>query len=74
MECLGSGQFGTVHKGEWQSPQGPVEVALKTLNSSANIEDRVKFLQEGAIIGQFNHRNIVKLHGIVKENQNVSTI
>ena len=34
-EHLGSGQFGTVNKGIWQSPAGAVEVAVKTLQSSA---------------------------------------
>lgn len=72
MDCLGSGYFGTVSKGVWQSQQGPVEVALKTLKSSATAIDRVKFLQEGAIMGQFNHCNVTKLYGIVKDDQTVS--
>ena len=72
-ECLGSGQFGTVKKGVWQSsPSSPrLDVAIKTLNSSANEVDRVKFLQEGAIMGQFRHPNVVKLHGIVRDGQTV---
>ena len=73
-ECLGSGQFGTVNKGVWQSPSSPLEVAIKTLKSSAKEEDKVKFLQEGAIMGQFRHPNVVKLHGIVREQQTVSLI
>ena len=64
-EHLGSGQFGTVNKGIWQSPAGAVEVAVKTLQSSASQEDRVKFLQEAAISGQFRHPNVVKLLGVV---------
>ena len=71
-ECLGSGQFGTVNKGVWQSPTSTMEVAIKTLKSTAKEEDRVKFLQEGAIMGQFRHPNVVKLHGIVREQQTVS--
>jgi hypothetical protein len=70
-ECLGSGQFGTVNKGVWQSPSSTLEVAIKTLKSSAKEEDKVKFLQEGAIMGQFRHPNVVKLHGIVREQQTV---
>ena len=62
---LGSGQFGTVDKGVWQSPAGAVEVAVKTLQSSASQKDRVKFLQEAAINGQFRHPNVVKLLGVV---------
>ena len=35
MTCyLGSGQFGTVNQGVWNSPAtGPVNVAIKTLNN-----------------------------------------
>ena len=71
-DVLGSGQFGVVLKGEWAVPsrgaEGGVEkvdVAVKTLKDGAVDEDRVKFLQEAAIIGQFSHPNVVKLHGIV---------
>ena len=62
---LGSGQFGMVNKGVWQSPAGAVKVAMKTLQSSASQEDRVKFLQEAAINGQFRHPNVVELLGVV---------
>ena len=64
-EKLGSGQFGTVNKGMWQSPAGPVEVAVKTLKEGASEQDRVKFLQEAAISGQFHHPNVIELHGVV---------
>ena len=66
------GQFGTVNRGVWQSPSARMEVAIKTLKSSAEESDRVKFLQEGAIMGQFKHPNVVRLHGIVREKQTVS--
>ena len=62
---LGSGNFGEVNKGEWQSDQGPVEVAVKTLKRGSSEEDTVRFLQEAAIMGQFRHPNIVALLGIV---------
>ena len=45
--------------------RGPVEVAIKTLRPAANEDTQVKFLQEAAVIGQFKHPNIVKLHGVV---------
>ena len=69
---LGSGHFGLVSKGVWHSPGGPVEVAIKTLRSEASEEERVKFLQEAAIMGQFHHPNIVKLHGVVTVGDPVS--
>ena len=65
VEHLGSGQFGTVEKGVWKCPRGEEEVAIKLLQSGASDEDRVKFLQEAAIMGQFRHPNVVKLHGVV---------
>ena len=41
------------------------EVAVKMMENGASEEDRVKFLQEAAIMGQFNHPNIVRLLGIM---------
>ena len=72
IEHLGAGQFGTVNKGLWQSPDGNIEVAVKTLQPSASEMDKVKFLQEAAIMGQFLHPNVVKLHGVVTVGQPVS--
>ena len=43
------------------------EVAVKTMESGASEEDRVKFLQEAAIMGQFHHPNIIKILGVVIE-------
>ena len=42
-----------------------MEVAVKTLRSDAVEGDRVSFLQEAAIMGQFRHPNIVTLMGVV---------
>ena len=71
-EHLGSGQFGTVSKGLWQSPAGAMEVAVKTLKSGSPEEDKVKFLQEAAINGQFRHPNIVQLMGVVTVGEPVN--
>ena len=62
---LGSGQFGSVDKGVWMSPEGQVEVAVKQLKEGTSEADRVKFLKEAAIMGQFQHPNVIKLHGVV---------
>lgn len=56
----------------WQRPGGEEEVAVKELKCEAMEEDRVKFLQEAAIMSQFNHRNVVRLHGIVTIDEPVS--
>lgn len=47
------------------SPDGRHEVAIKMLKPDATEEDRLKLLQEAAIMGQFSHKNVVKLHGVV---------
>ena len=71
-EQIGSGQFGTVHKGTWNATRGPKLVAIKTLKSSATEKEEVMFLQEAAINGQFHHRNVVKLCGVVTVGHPVS--
>ena len=68
---MGSGQFGTVSKGVWSSPSGPVDVAIKTLKPGSDEIDKIKFLQEAAINGQFKHPNVVKLIGVVTLEQPV---
>ena len=72
MEHLGSGHFGTVSRGFWQCPKGEVEVAIKLLQPGASDSDRVKFLQEAAIMGQFSHPNVVSLYGVVTLGEPVS--
>jgi serine/threonine protein kinase len=64
-EKLGSGQFGNVLKGVWHSSRGKVAVAVKTLKEGSKKEDRVKFLQEAAIMGQFKHPNVLETFGVV---------
>ena len=72
VKHLGAGQFGTVSKGTWESHYGSIEVAVKMLQPQASDEEKVKFLQESAIMGQFLHPNIVKLHGVVTVDQPVN--
>ena len=60
-----------MHRGVWShsgSESDQVveeEVAVKMIESGANEEERVKFLQEAIIMGQFNHPNIIATLGIV---------
>ena len=42
---------------------------MKAMENGSSEEDRVKFLQEAAIMGQFDHPNIVKILGITEENE-----
>ena len=73
VKYLGSGEFGTVNQGTWNAPYGSVDVAIKTLNNDTSEENKVKFLQEAAIMGQFHHPNIVQMHGVVTIGQPVSS-
>ena len=71
-EAIGSGQFGEVYKGFCKASSFGSEVAVKTLKKGASQEDRVKFLQEAAIMGQFSHSNVVIMYGVVTESEPVS--
>ena len=72
-EQLGSAQFGTVYQGELISAAGErLEVAVKTLKEGSGEQDRVKFLQEAAIMGQFKHLNVVNMYGVVTDGEPVS--
>ena len=70
---MGEGQFGKVHQGEWwrRTSGNRVKVAVKMLKEGAGDEDKVKFLQEAAIMGQFSHPNVVKLYGVVTDGEPV---
>ena len=75
MQQLGSGEFGVVNLGSWSNGSiDPVQVAVKTLNSQCSESDRVKFLREAAIMGQFVHNNVVQLHGVVTEEENMMIV
>ena len=72
-EILGTGEFGDVFKGEWETPYGVKEIAAKLLRKGAGQDDVVKFLQEAAIMAQFKHPNVVGFYGAVTLQQPVST-
>ena len=62
---IGSGEFGEVRRGIWACAAGRVEVAIKMMKREVKEEDKVKFLQEAAIMAQFKHPNVVTMHGMV---------
>ncbi len=72
---LGSGQFGKVYRGMLTSGDGDdEEVAVKTLKEGSKEEDRVKFLQEATIVGQFKHPNVIKMCGVITDGEAVSIL
>ncbi len=72
-EFLGSGFFGEVRKGVWHGHLGKLDVAVKKLKGGADEEQKIKFLQEAAIMTQFNHSNVVTMHGAVTNGVPVSS-
>ena len=71
---LGSGEFGKVQKGEWTSGSLTKDVAVKTLKEDLDEDNKIRFLQEVAIMGQFSHPNVAKLHGLVSSDKPVCTM
>ena len=56
----------------WRNGARDVSVAVKLLKEGADEIDKVKFLQEAAIMAQFKHPNVVSLHGVVSKTKPVS--
>ena len=69
---IGSGHFGTVHRAMWKEQS--IEVAAKTLKEEASQIDKIKFLQEAAIMAQFKHPNVVALYGVVEKSAKVYSV
>ena len=69
---LGEGQFGKVYKAVLKSPTGTSQnVAVKLVKEGAPQEETLKLLQEAAILGQFSHKHIVHLVGVVTVDEPV---
>ena len=47
------------------------DIAIKTLKEDIDEDSKIRFLQEVAIMGQFSHPNVVKLHGLVSSDKPV---
>ena len=58
----------------WSISGSTKEVAVKTLKPGSSENDRVRFLQEAAIMGQFNHQHVMRLYGVVTVGDPVSII
>ena len=75
---LGSGQFGDVFKGMLDGGDDdsePVPVALKILSKECPTENDTKtFLEESALMAQFDHPNIIRLVGVVTESSPIMIV
>ena len=56
----------------WKNGTRSIPVALKLLKEGASETEKVKFLQEAAIMAQFTHPNVVSLYGVVSKTEPVS--
>lgn len=66
------GNFGDVYKARLRSTSK--EVAVKTCRVTVPDEHKKKFLQEGRILKQYDHPNVVKLIGICVQKQPIMIV
>ena len=57
-----------------QSEDESIPVAVKSLKPGKSEKEKADFLREAVIMGQFNHENIVRLHGVVDAEEPVRNI
>ncbi|XP_078388482.1 insulin-like growth factor 1a receptor [Cetorhinus maximus] len=69
---LGQGSFGMVYEGIAKGVvKGDPEtrVAIKTVNESATMRERIEFLNEASVMKEFNCHHVVRLLGVVSQGQ-----
>jgi len=69
---LFQGNFGDVYKARLRSTNK--EAAVKTCRVTVPDEHKKKFLQEGRILKQYDHPNVVKLIGICVQKQPIMIV
>lgn len=72
LSFLNQGNFGDVFKAKLKSTKQ--SVAVKTCKMTLPEEQKRKFLQEGRILKQYDHPNIVKLIGICVQKQPIMIV
>jgi len=72
LDKIGRGNFGDVYKAHLKTSKK--EVAVKTCRITLPDEHKKKFLQEGRILKQYDHPNIVKLIGICVQKQPIMIV
>lgn len=48
------------------------EVAVKSVLPTSSAGEKIKLLQEAAVMVQFNHPNVINLYGVVVQDTQVS--
>jgi len=72
IEKIGRGNFGDVYKARLK--QESMSVAVKTCKVTLPDEQKKKFLQEGRILKQYEHPNIVRFIGICVQKQPIMIV
>ncbi|XP_038573533.1 insulin receptor a isoform X2 [Micropterus salmoides] len=69
---LGQGSFGMVYEGiakDIIKGEGETYVAVKTVNESASLRERIEFLNEASVMKAFSCHHVVRLLGVVSKGQ-----
>uniref|UniRef100_A0A3Q2UBQ3 Tyrosine-protein kinase receptor n=1 Tax=Fundulus heteroclitus TaxID=8078 RepID=A0A3Q2UBQ3_FUNHE len=69
---LGQGSFGMVYEGVAKGvvkDEPETRVAVKTVNESASMRERIEFLNEASVMKEFNCHHVVRLLGVVSQGQ-----
>ncbi|RWS30425.1 Tyrosine-protein kinase Fer-like protein [Leptotrombidium deliense] len=67
---IGKGNFGDVYEGSFRKSHGKyIPVAVKICRMNLADEQKRKFLQEGRILKQYDHPNIVKFIGVCVQKE-----
>uniref|UniRef100_A0AAQ4PTU2 Tyrosine-protein kinase receptor n=1 Tax=Gasterosteus aculeatus aculeatus TaxID=481459 RepID=A0AAQ4PTU2_GASAC len=69
---LGQGSFGMVYEGiakDIIKGDPDTQVAVKTVNESASLRERIEFLNEASVMKAFNCHHVVRLLGVVSKGQ-----
>uniref|UniRef100_A0A8C1T6C0 Tyrosine-protein kinase receptor n=1 Tax=Cyprinus carpio TaxID=7962 RepID=A0A8C1T6C0_CYPCA len=72
MRELGQGSFGMVYEGiakDIVKGEPDTRVAVKTVNESASLRERIEFLNEASVMKAFNCHHVVRLLGVVSKGQ-----
>ncbi len=75
VEKIGRGNFGDVYKANLlNKKRRSISVAVKTCKTALPDDQKKKFLQEGRILKQYDHPNIVKFIGICVQKQPIMIV
>ena len=67
-QTIGEGEFGRVCCGRlinYAAAPNNCRVAFKTLKPGSSEKNKIDFLMEASIMGQFDHPNVIRLIGVV---------